>query len=276
MFKLPSCRVILGALLFAASLQAHAISCGGLTLEVRNSANTFQSLPLQVGESPYMILFTGRGALPLAYDKPLPSKSLTYTINFNDEATVTDTREFPIYEDQGLVNTFFRGFNSPGIKKITVTMPNAMPAVPAIPNCNATEPTVATIMVEVVAPPDVKYSTTAFTGLWWNPKTSGQGIFFSQNAPFNIAFIGWFTYDQNGKAKWYVGDRCIMGNNATCSTKLYETKGAIFNGTDFSNANLRLNEVGEASFSFATAQEATMRYTLKGVVGKMDLVRQSF
>ena len=67
-----------------------------------------------------------------------------------------------------------------------------------------------------------------------------------------------------------------MGNNATCSTKLYETKGAIFNGTDFSNANLRLNEVGEASFSFATAQEATMRYTLKGVVGKMDLVRQSF
>lgn len=88
--------------------------------------------------------------------------------------------------------------------------------------------------------------------------------------------MGWFTYDAAGNAKWYVGDKYAVNNGNTCTTSLYETRGATFDGTNFTNAVLALTSVGSATFSFATGQAATMTYSLKGVAGKIDLVRQPF
>lgn len=119
-------------------------------------------------------------------------------------------------------------------------------------------------------------TSTGLSGLWWNARTNGQGIFFNQNYPSSIAFVGWFTYDAAGNTKWYVGDRCTMTDGISCTTQLFETKGATFDGVNFNNGALALTPVSEATFNFANDQTATMRYTLKGVAGTIDLVRQPF
>ncbi len=263
-------RNTIAIFLVALSGEVLAVRCKTLTLSTDKAA-------VQIGETFKLKIFTGAFPGFIRGNAGLFKAPLDFTISVNDEFVSYETTTTDPYTDWHEVIAPIRGFTTAGKKELLVGMKRPKIDRNNWPNCElGTIPITATTIIDVMPSAAITLSKTGFTGLWWNAKTSGQGIFFSQNAPLNIAFVGWFTYDQNGKAKWYVGDRCIMGNGTMCSTKLYETKGAIFNGTDFSNANLRLNEVGEASFSFATAQEATMRYPLKGVVGKIDLVRQPF
>ena len=67
-----------------------------------------------------------------------------------------------------------------------------------------------------------------------------------------------------------------MTDGISCTTQLFETKGATFDGVNFNNGALALTPVSEATFNFANDQTATMRYILKGVTGTIDLVRQPF
>lgn len=169
-----------------------------------------------------------------------------------------------------------QGGASPGMKKIQLTM--TAPGVRITPpNCNESEPSIGTTFVYVLPPPPAAPTTAGgFTGLWWNPNTDGQGVFFTQNSPSNIAFIGWFTYDANGVAKWYVGDRCAIGSGTVCSTTLYEAANGKFDGINFNNAQLKRSAVGEAIFSFTSSQAGEMIYNLQGVKGSLPLVRQPF
>ena len=169
-------------------------------------------------------------------------------------------------------------FDSPGLKRITVKTPNGSPPFNKFfgnEPCSESLPATASTEILVEAKPVAAPLAVGYSGLWWNPKTSGQGVFITQNTPSNIAYIGWFTYDQTGVARWYVGDNCAVQNNS-CVTTIYETKGATFDGANFNNANLKLDAVGTATVTFASNQAATMVYTLKTSGGKLDLVRQPF
>ena len=253
------------------TLNSPAVPCGALRL-------TPAKTTVQTGETSDLLVTMGYSNTATPF---IPTIATQTNRQFNvsvDGLPITRysiPAETPI--DPFIVTTIRLpiSFDTAGLKRIAVNTLNASRQYPDPPNCSFTEPATAFTEIIVEAKPLVAPLAVGYSGLWWNPKTSGQGVFITQNTPSNIAYLGWFTYDQTGVARWYVGDNCYVQNNS-CTTTIYETRGASFDGTTFNNANLKLDAVGTATVTFASNQAATMVYTLKTSGGKLDLVRQPF
>ena len=201
----------------------------------------------------------------------------TYEISVEDGPLIRGEWGYLIPIDQYKFSTNISGISRSGMKKITVRTNRFVGPSLTPPDCSPTEDSIGVMSVYVLPPPPAAPTTAGgFTGLWWNPNTDGQGVFFTQNSPSNIAFIGWFTYDANGVAKWYVGDRCAIGSGTVCTTTLYEAANGKFDGINFNNAQLKRSAVGEAIFSFTSSQAGEMIYNLHGVKESLPLVRQPF
>ncbi len=242
---------------------------------------------LTVGEPSEFIITTGYSSyqippLPVIYPEGF---RVYYEVNIvidgaAPQRQLIEERDIHLFYNSGFIKSFRVPitFDSPGLKRITLSTPNGSPFV-STPFDNAPclkdLPATASTEILVEAKPVVAPLAVGYSGLWWNPKTNGQGVFIAQNTPSNIAYLGWFTYDQTGVARWYVGDNCYVQNNS-CTTTIYETRGATFDGTNFNNANLKPEAVGTATVTFASNQAATMVYTLRTAGGKLDLVRQPF
>ena len=268
------------AFLAGFSISAEAtISCG--TVQLYPAKKT-----VLVGEPTDLIVTTGYST------SRLPPPPVVYPPDFRVHYQVrvsVDENNLPVgliaepdvylFKDPIVIKSFRVPiiFDSPGLKRITVATPNGSRAAGLTFSdpCSVDLPATASTEILVEAKPVVAPLAVGYSGLWWNPKTNGQGVFITQNTPSNIAYLGWFTYDQTGVARWYVGDNCYVQNNS-CTTTIYETRGAIFDGTNFNNANLKLEAVGTATVTFASNQAATMIYTLRSAGGKLDLVRQPF
>ena len=262
-------RNTIAIVLVTLSGEALAVRCETLTLSTDKTA-------VQIGETFKLKIFTGAFPGFVGGNAGLFKAPLDFTISVNDEFVNYETTTTDPYTDWHEVIAPIRGFTTAGKKEILVVMKRPKIDRNNWPNCElGTIPITATTIIDVMPSAAITLSKTRFTGLWWNAKTSGQGIFFSQNAPSNTAFVGWFTYDDVGEPRWYVGDSCAEANNS-CSTKLYETNGALFDGANFNNAALKTTPVGQATFNFASSQTATMTYTLKNVNGRIDLARQPY
>ncbi len=123
------------------------------------------------------------------------------------------------------------------------------------------------------APPPPVANFGNFTDLWWNSSESGWGTSITHHAS-GVAFIAWYTYDNVGNPKWYVGTNCRIVSNA-CSDTLYETTGPPF-GPTFNPALVSLRSVGTISFSFSSLNNGTMTYNVRGSTGTKAITRQSF
>lgn len=274
-------NLVVAAAFFAGfSSRAEAlIACG--TIQLYPAKKT-----LVVGEPTELIVTTGYSA------SRLPPPPVVYPPDFRVYYRVSvsvDEKNLPteliaetdvyLFKDPVVIKSFRVPitFDSTGMKRITVATPNGSRAagLSFSDACSVDIPATAYTEILVEAKPVVAPLAVGYSGLWWNPKTNGQGVFITQNTPSNIAYLGWFTYDQTGVARWYVGDSCAVQNDS-CVTTIYETRGATFDGTTFNNANLKLDAVGTATVTFASNQAATMVYTLKSTGGKLDLVRQPF
>ena len=264
---------------------------GGIHAQASFPCGSIQLYPakkmVQVGEPTELIVTTGYSlALFLEFPFVFPPGYRSY---YQVSVTV-DNSALPVvqilepdnflFNDSRKIKSFRvpMTFDSPGLKRISVSTPNGSLSdrtALSTTSCSVDLPATATTEILVEAKPVVAPLAIGYSGLWWNPKTNGQGVFITQNTPSNIAYLGWFTYDQMGVARWYVGDNCYIQNNS-CTTTIYETRGAIFDGTTFNNGNLKLDAVGTATVTFASNQAAAMVYTLKTSGGKLDLVRQPF
>ena len=112
-----------------------------------------------------------------------------------------------------------------------------------------------------------------YSDLWWNPSESGWGVSILHHSS-NMAFIAWYTYDENGRSKWYVAPSCQM-NGDYCSGPLYETSGPPF-GRSFDPSAVTVRAVGDIALAFTSQGSATMTYNVKGFSGTEYIVRQPF
>ncbi len=110
-----------------------------------------------------------------------------------------------------------------------------------------------------------------YTGLWWIESESGWGMSLTQRG--SILFLAWYTYDTAGAPVWYVITNCpVIG--VGCTGDIYKVTGGVSVNTPWNNPTLGIAKVGVGSLQFADTNRGSFSYTLNGVAGVKNMVRQ--
>jgi hypothetical protein len=108
----------------------------------------------------------------------------------------------------------------------------------------------------------------SFSGNWYDPNASGQGLIIETNPRSSHIFITWYTYAVNGATmgvagqRWYSAEGDFPAGSRDAPVTLYETKGGIFD-TDTQPTQSTV-PVGSAWISFNTCRLATFNYSFTG------------
>ena len=120
-----------------------------------------------------------------------------------------------------------------------------------------------------------------YQDLWWAAPAgaeSGWGVNFTHQG--DTIFATWFTYDLDGTPLWLSATASKFSTGIeiriTYRGTLYRTTGPAFSAVPFLPADIRLNQVGTLTLTFATGNEATFAYTVNGVTQSKSIVRQVF
>ncbi len=118
-------------------------------------------------------------------------------------------------------------------------------------------------------------SEFAFSGAWYNPETSGQGLVVEINPAQNYAFLAWYTYAPDGSGpRWFTAQGGFSPGDRTVSLELHVTTGGRFNASD----EVTHDPVGTAEMSFGSCNDATFEFEftageLAGASGRNVLQR---
>jgi hypothetical protein len=118
--------------------------------------------------------------------------------------------------------------------------------------------------------------STDHTDLWWNANESGEG--FNVVDQSSVLFMTFFVYGPDGKAIWYVApdlEYVPTTNPAAYSGALYQTTGPWF-GQTFNPSAVGARQVGTATFNVVFIEQATLTYSVDGVVVTKSLRRQTW
>lgn len=105
-----------------------------------------------------------------------------------------------------------------------------------------------------------------FSGLWWEPARSGQGINLWQRG--NTVFGAWYIYDANGQDLWVTFSGNLNGGSLTGPLTL--NKGPAI-GKPWDVSQVRNESVGTMTLVFTSDTQATFTYTLLGNSGSLNL-----
>ena len=120
-------------------------------------------------------------------------------------------------------------------------------------------------------------AAVVYQGLWWrSPAASEGGWGINITHQGDILFATWFTYDTDGSGLWLVLARGEKTGPGTWAGKLYRTTGPAFSAIPFDPAQVVATEVGNATFTFATADTGTFAYTVNGVTQTKPIMREVF
>ena len=108
-----------------------------------------------------------------------------------------------------------------------------------------------------------------FSGLWFDPTHDGEG-FVVEVISEDLAVVYWFTYDGEGKQRWFIGIGSIQGDSLTVDSLLMPV-GARF-GDEFDPDDVERQTIGSLNLMFA-ADSATAQYSVDSVAGSQDLIR---
>ena len=102
----------------------------------------------------------------------------------------------------------------------------------------------------------------AMSGTWWNPQRSGEGqlITFETVGGRNVAFLAWFTYDDQRRASWLIGSVDFQPDARSLAIPLVRGSGASF-GATFSPADVVTAAAGTATIEYVSCRELRLRYT---------------
>ncbi len=102
---------------------------------------------------------------------------------------------------------------------------------------------------------------------------SGQGVNVGQQA--DTIFVSWFAYDEAGKGMWVVLSGQLDSTGHVVSGTFYRTTGPAL-GTTFDPAKVVATPVGNGTLTFSDMHHATLKWSVDGKAGTLDLVRQSY
>ena len=118
-------------------------------------------------------------------------------------------------------------------------------------------------------------------GAWFNPETSGQGIFLEVFSNLGEIFVGWFTYDLQQETsesnaivghpghRWLTAQGPFDGQTANLTVNL--TRGGVFDN----NSLVDTNAIGTMQLHFEDCSSASITYDLDtpAVSGEIPLSR---
>jgi hypothetical protein len=111
--------------------------------------------------------------------------------------------------------------------------------------------------------PNVDFS---YSGNWYDPTTSGQGIVFELNPNQPLAWLTWYTYAPNGQAdgaagqRWYTGQQAYTPGARSLPLTLYETTGGAFDQPSPTPTTVAVG-TATASFTSCTALQLAFSFT---------------
>jgi hypothetical protein len=111
-----------------------------------------------------------------------------------------------------------------------------------------------------------------YSGVWWNPSESGNGVSITHLA--NTVFVAWYAFDTAGMPTWYVLT-CNTGGGNSCSETLYSANGPAL-GPSFDITRVQLKNIGPATLTFNSSGAARIAYQASGQTITKDLVRFGF
>lgn len=124
-------------------------------------------------------------------------------------------------------------------------------------------------------------SDYAFSGSWYDPNTSGQGMVLEINPNSLAAFVAWYTFAPNAAAdagvaaqRWFTGQAVYDRGERNIALVLFSSTGGVFNSSE----GVTTIAVGTAELSFASCNAATLTYAfnvgeMAGRSGSITLVR---
>jgi hypothetical protein len=115
-----------------------------------------------------------------------------------------------------------------------------------------------------------------YQSLWWAaPANSESGWGVNVAHQGDILFATWFTYAAGGRGQWLVMPSGALTSPGVYSGILYRTTGPAFNLTPWAGT-INATPVGNATFTFTSAENGTFAYTLDGVSQSKPIVREVF
>jgi hypothetical protein len=128
--------------------------------------------------------------------------------------------------------------------------------------------------------PDNPPSDFGFTGAWYNPTTSGQGLVAEINPADAQAFFGWYTYTADGESNgaagqhWFSAQAPYTVGARTIDLVVYESSGGSFD----QSGGVVTDPVGTATLTFESCSSAMLDYAfdageLEGRSGTIPLSR---
>jgi hypothetical protein len=106
-----------------------------------------------------------------------------------------------------------------------------------------------------------------YSGNWFDPSTSGQGIVFELNPNQPLAWLTWYTYAPNGQSlgeagqRWYTAQAAYLPGARTILMTLYETTGGLF---DNSAPTPTTVPVGTATARFTSCSTLQLGFSFTG------------
>jgi Bacterial Ig-like domain (group 3)/PQQ-like domain len=114
-----------------------------------------------------------------------------------------------------------------------------------------------------------------YSDMWWAGQIeSGWGLSITQKGA--VQFNAIYAYDKNGMARWYV----MPGGTWDATFRKYT--GALYQPTSSSFRNYNAEDfragatVGTATLEFTSSDSAKFTYTIDGIAGEKNIVRQPF
>jgi hypothetical protein len=109
-----------------------------------------------------------------------------------------------------------------------------------------------------------------FSGNWYDPATSGQGITVEVNPNSKALFFAWYTYLPSGAGagaagqRWYTGQQTapLAPGARTIPVQIYETTGGSFDTP--TNPAPNTVAVGSGTVAFQSCSSATLSYNFTG------------
>jgi len=107
----------------------------------------------------------------------------------------------------------------------------------------------------------------AFSGNWFDPATSGQGLTIEVNPISGVLFAAWYTYAPDGAAagaggqRWYTAQASFAPGSRSIAVKIYESSGGVFNSA---TSAVQTVAVGKGTLAFQNCSAATFSYAFTG------------
>jgi|GEM_PF-1350407 len=113
-----------------------------------------------------------------------------------------------------------------------------------------------------------------YQDLWYIPAESGWGVNLTHQG--DILFATWFTYNAAGTGQWLVASNVARQADGSYTGRLFRTTGTAFNLINGTPSLNTAPDVGSITFRFSNGEAGVMTYTLDGVAGTKNIVRQVF